>query len=42
LTLLLALVAGSLILLTPLLTAPASTLRVCKVTRSQQRGGYRQ
>jgi hypothetical protein len=42
LTLLLALFARRLILLTPLLTATASSLRVGKVTRSQQRGGYRQ
>jgi hypothetical protein len=39
LTLLLALFARRLIFLTPLLTAAASTLRVGKVTRSQQRGG---
>ena len=42
LTLLLALFARGLILLTPLFTATASSLRVGKVARAQQRGGYRQ
>jgi hypothetical protein len=42
LTLLLALFARLLILLPPFFTAASSSLRIRKVTRSQQRGGYRQ
>jgi hypothetical protein len=41
LSLLLALLASGLVFLSPLLTTATPSLRVGKVARSQQRGGYR-